>query len=227
MGGQKQVAAFMDHYGKLYGARWPALYHAMLQPSRHVARVNKFAFASPSSPRSFPFSLLPSSRTSNENDLSELERTMRRLARVGTAATAALASAQEEEGTLRLLAVPGQPRLPLCLVGHEDEPNCFAQPATARAWLAGTVVEEGQEEEGDEDGRSRYGSDGSDGSDGGTSGEEEEKEEQATSRPPHQQQPPPGLLPYYLMDLASILAALALDVQEGHVVADICAAPGE
>jgi 16S rRNA C967 or C1407 C5-methylase (RsmB/RsmF family) len=34
-------------------------------------------------------------------------------------------------------------------------------------------------------------------------------------------------LPYYLMDLASILAALALDVREGQAVADFCAAPGK
>ncbi|KAJ8011357.1 hypothetical protein DPEC_G00057310 [Dallia pectoralis] len=35
-----------------------------------------------------------------------------------------------------------------------------------------------------------------------------------------------GLLGYYLMDAASILPALALDVQEGHSVLDLCAAPG-
>ncbi|XP_010892100.1 5-methylcytosine rRNA methyltransferase NSUN4 [Esox lucius] len=35
-----------------------------------------------------------------------------------------------------------------------------------------------------------------------------------------------GLLGYYLMDAASILPALALDVQEGHTVLDLCAAPG-
>lgn len=31
---------------------------------------------------------------------------------------------------------------------------------------------------------------------------------------------------YYLMDLASIIAALVLDVTPGHRVADFCAAPG-
>ncbi|KAM6948156.1 5-cytosine rRNA methyltransferase NSUN4 [Aplochiton taeniatus] len=35
-----------------------------------------------------------------------------------------------------------------------------------------------------------------------------------------------GLLGYYLMDAASILPVLALDVQEGHAVLDLCAAPG-
>uniref|UniRef100_A0A1A8HBF7 5-cytosine rRNA methyltransferase NSUN4 n=2 Tax=Nothobranchius korthausae TaxID=1143690 RepID=A0A1A8HBF7_9TELE len=35
-----------------------------------------------------------------------------------------------------------------------------------------------------------------------------------------------GLLGYYLMDAASILPCLALDVQEGHTVLDLCAAPG-
>uniref|UniRef100_A0A1A7Y9Z0 5-cytosine rRNA methyltransferase NSUN4 n=1 Tax=Iconisemion striatum TaxID=60296 RepID=A0A1A7Y9Z0_9TELE len=35
-----------------------------------------------------------------------------------------------------------------------------------------------------------------------------------------------GLLAYYLMDAASILPCLALDVQEGHTVLDLCAAPG-
>ncbi|KAM9460020.1 5-cytosine rRNA methyltransferase NSUN4 [Salvelinus alpinus] len=35
-----------------------------------------------------------------------------------------------------------------------------------------------------------------------------------------------GMLGYYLMDAASVLPALALDVQEGHSVLDICAAPG-
>lgn len=34
-------------------------------------------------------------------------------------------------------------------------------------------------------------------------------------------------LPYYIMDLASVLAALALDAREGQAVADFCAAPGE
>uniref|UniRef100_A0A3Q0SWY8 5-cytosine rRNA methyltransferase NSUN4 n=1 Tax=Amphilophus citrinellus TaxID=61819 RepID=A0A3Q0SWY8_AMPCI len=35
-----------------------------------------------------------------------------------------------------------------------------------------------------------------------------------------------GLLGYYLMDAASLLPCLALDVQEGHTVLDLCAAPG-
>lgn len=35
-----------------------------------------------------------------------------------------------------------------------------------------------------------------------------------------------GLLSYYLMDAASILPCLALDVQEGQTVLDLCAAPG-
>ncbi|CAG5896924.1 unnamed protein product [Menidia menidia] len=35
-----------------------------------------------------------------------------------------------------------------------------------------------------------------------------------------------GLLCYYLMDAASVLPCLALDVQEGHTVLDLCAAPG-
>ncbi|CAB1325923.1 unnamed protein product [Coregonus sp. 'balchen'] len=35
-----------------------------------------------------------------------------------------------------------------------------------------------------------------------------------------------GMLGYYLMDAASVLPALALDVQEGHTVLDVCAAPG-
>uniref|UniRef100_A0A3P9J4V0 5-cytosine rRNA methyltransferase NSUN4 n=1 Tax=Oryzias latipes TaxID=8090 RepID=A0A3P9J4V0_ORYLA len=35
-----------------------------------------------------------------------------------------------------------------------------------------------------------------------------------------------GLLGYYLMDAASVLPCLALDVQEGHTVLDLCAAPG-
>ncbi|XP_068558736.1 5-methylcytosine rRNA methyltransferase NSUN4-like isoform X1 [Cebidichthys violaceus] len=35
-----------------------------------------------------------------------------------------------------------------------------------------------------------------------------------------------GLLGYYLMDAASLLPCLALDVQEGHNVLDLCAAPG-
>ncbi|XP_051944659.1 5-methylcytosine rRNA methyltransferase NSUN4 [Hippocampus zosterae] len=35
-----------------------------------------------------------------------------------------------------------------------------------------------------------------------------------------------GLLGYYLMDAASVLPCLALDVHEGHNVLDICAAPG-
>ncbi|KAL0966681.1 hypothetical protein UPYG_G00298350 [Umbra pygmaea] len=35
-----------------------------------------------------------------------------------------------------------------------------------------------------------------------------------------------GLLGYYLMDAASILPVLALDVQEGQSVLDLCAAPG-
>ena len=34
------------------------------------------------------------------------------------------------------------------------------------------------------------------------------------------------LLGYYLMDAASVLPCLALDVQEGHNVLDLCAAPG-
>ncbi|KAI1883263.1 hypothetical protein AGOR_G00243410 [Albula goreensis] len=35
-----------------------------------------------------------------------------------------------------------------------------------------------------------------------------------------------GMLGYYLLDAASILPVLALDVQEGHNVLDLCAAPG-
>uniref|UniRef100_A0A672J5B3 5-cytosine rRNA methyltransferase NSUN4 n=1 Tax=Salarias fasciatus TaxID=181472 RepID=A0A672J5B3_SALFA len=35
-----------------------------------------------------------------------------------------------------------------------------------------------------------------------------------------------GLLSHYLMDAASVLPCLALDVQEGHNVLDLCAAPG-
>lgn len=35
-----------------------------------------------------------------------------------------------------------------------------------------------------------------------------------------------SLLGYYLMDAASLLPCLALDVQEGHTVLDLCAAPG-
>lgn len=35
-----------------------------------------------------------------------------------------------------------------------------------------------------------------------------------------------GLLGYYLMDAASVLPCLALNVQEGHNVLDLCAAPG-
>ncbi|XP_034559681.1 5-methylcytosine rRNA methyltransferase NSUN4 [Notolabrus celidotus] len=35
-----------------------------------------------------------------------------------------------------------------------------------------------------------------------------------------------GLLSYYLMDAASVLPCLALNVQEGHNVLDLCAAPG-
>lgn len=35
-----------------------------------------------------------------------------------------------------------------------------------------------------------------------------------------------GLLGYYLMDAASVLPCLALDVQDGHNVLDLCAAPG-
>ncbi|XP_068098637.1 5-methylcytosine rRNA methyltransferase NSUN4 [Hyperolius riggenbachi] len=35
-----------------------------------------------------------------------------------------------------------------------------------------------------------------------------------------------GLLEYYLMDAASLLPVLALDVQPGHSVLDLCAAPG-
>lgn len=35
-----------------------------------------------------------------------------------------------------------------------------------------------------------------------------------------------GLLGYYLMDAASVLPCLALDIQEGHNVLDLCAAPG-
>ncbi|KAM9789539.1 5-cytosine rRNA methyltransferase NSUN4 [Neosynchiropus ocellatus] len=35
-----------------------------------------------------------------------------------------------------------------------------------------------------------------------------------------------GMLGYYLMDAASVLPCLALDVQEGHSVLDLCAAPG-
>ncbi|XP_042354411.1 5-methylcytosine rRNA methyltransferase NSUN4 [Plectropomus leopardus] len=35
-----------------------------------------------------------------------------------------------------------------------------------------------------------------------------------------------GLLGYYLMDAASVLPCVALDVQEGHSVLDLCAAPG-
>ncbi|XP_072297934.1 5-methylcytosine rRNA methyltransferase NSUN4 [Eucyclogobius newberryi] len=37
---------------------------------------------------------------------------------------------------------------------------------------------------------------------------------------------PDGLLGYYLMDAASVLPCLALDVREGHTVLDLCAAPG-
>lgn len=35
-----------------------------------------------------------------------------------------------------------------------------------------------------------------------------------------------GLLGYYLLDAASVLPVLALDVQLGHAVLDLCAAPG-
>lgn len=35
-----------------------------------------------------------------------------------------------------------------------------------------------------------------------------------------------GLLGYYLMDAASVLPCLALNVQAGHNVLDLCAAPG-
>ncbi|XP_057714435.1 5-methylcytosine rRNA methyltransferase NSUN4 [Corythoichthys intestinalis] len=35
-----------------------------------------------------------------------------------------------------------------------------------------------------------------------------------------------GLLSYYLMDAASVLPCLALDVHEGHTLLDLCAAPG-
>nr|XP_043900258.1 5-methylcytosine rRNA methyltransferase NSUN4 isoform X1 [Solea senegalensis] len=34
------------------------------------------------------------------------------------------------------------------------------------------------------------------------------------------------LLGYYLLDAASVLPCLALDIQEGHIVLDLCAAPG-
>ncbi|EGD83418.1 hypothetical protein PTSG_04026 [Salpingoeca rosetta] len=47
---------------------------------------------------------------------------------------------------------------------------------------------------------------------------------------PHFEPPQPmaesGLMPYYLMDGASIFPALALDVEEGDCVLDMCAAPG-
>lgn len=35
-----------------------------------------------------------------------------------------------------------------------------------------------------------------------------------------------GLLSYYLLDAASVLPCLALDVQKSHTVLDLCAAPG-
>ncbi|KAG8436968.1 hypothetical protein GDO86_007883 [Hymenochirus boettgeri] len=35
-----------------------------------------------------------------------------------------------------------------------------------------------------------------------------------------------GLLEYYLMDASSLLPVLALDIQHGHSVLDLCAAPG-
>lgn len=35
-----------------------------------------------------------------------------------------------------------------------------------------------------------------------------------------------GLLGYYLMDAASVLPCLALNVQQDHNVLDLCAAPG-
>ncbi|KAG1969255.1 tRNA (cytosine(34)-C(5))-methyltransferase, mitochondrial [Pimephales promelas] len=35
-----------------------------------------------------------------------------------------------------------------------------------------------------------------------------------------------GILGYYLLDAASVLPVLALDVQPGHTVLDLCAAPG-
>ncbi|XP_008331879.1 5-cytosine rRNA methyltransferase NSUN4 isoform X2 [Cynoglossus semilaevis] len=35
-----------------------------------------------------------------------------------------------------------------------------------------------------------------------------------------------GLLPYYLLDAASVLPCLALNIEEGHTVLDLCAAPG-
>ncbi|EDQ86213.1 uncharacterized protein MONBRDRAFT_28431 [Monosiga brevicollis MX1] len=53
----------------------------------------------------------------------------------------------------------------------------------------------------------------------------------ATTPVPRDFAPPPrcevtGLLDYYLMDPSSILAALALNVQPGDTVLDLCAAPG-
>lgn len=44
--------------------------------------------------------------------------------------------------------------------------------------------------------------------------------------PPPRIEPASGLRNYYMLDLASVVAALSLDVYPGHKVLDMCAAPG-
>lgn len=109
---------FEARYAEIFGKRWPSLREALLEPSRHVARVNPYA------------------------DRAEVED------QIGEDAS--------------ILA---------------DLPGCY-------------VVDEGEGE----------------------------------FAPP--QADPAGLLPYYLMDAASVAAARALEVRPGQRVLDMCAAPG-
>lgn len=138
---------FSDHFGQLYGERWPDLCAAMVQPQRHVARLNRF------------FSPTLISRQVQEI----LEEKSKEIFGEEVAATC-------------------KPIIITRVDGHEEQeqqeslPICYTCPE---------------------------------------------------SFPPPTASIEGGLRPYYIMDLASIIVAVALDVKPDHHVADFCAAPGK
>lgn len=203
-------SAFHEHFARIYGDRWPGLYAALRQPTRHVARVNKF----------FVEEVVGQG---GQQQVEELERIMRACA---LADGGEVAKAGQGKGLWARILRVADSSLPLCFLGDgggdggqlqpQQPQQSFVPPTEARArWLGDGLEAESEEEEG------------SGGDDDTDDDNDASSSSSSTSAPPppqrqHSRRP----LPYYIMDLASVLAALALDVREGHKVADFCAAPG-
>jgi hypothetical protein len=184
-----------------------------------------------------------------EEAVQQLERLLRGCA---LASAAEEAGAGESGSWARILRVADPAALPLCFVGDdgggEGQWQSFVPPAEARSrWMAlgekeggGGAAAVGQQGDGggasdEESGSSCSSSSSSSSGDGGDGSSFFSSNSSSSSTSSLLPPPLPLLLhrqeqhvplPHYIMDLASIVAALALDVREGHAVADFCAAPG-